>query len=517
MERRTFNFESGWNNFQKASGANGAFIGDSYIAKVNDSIDTLTKSLNDFTKGKATDINYLKGDVAEYWHGGTFNVRATIKGSELNAEVLKVNGYGSVDVAVSDGGNFSLKYYKDASSSAQAQATNHYQNYMDLMSKYRKAGKEEISFNEFLQQRGLSEETVSKFDSMYKGQGRVIPKDQLEDAKEALERRIQRASSSESQNQQDLVPGLKETKDKLTETVHSKDGTISSERLSDAEAKEIAREGKDGNFDAREHGVTTEELMGIEDIAQKAVEAGLTAAVISCVLKMAPEIYKAIDMLIKDGEISKDQFEKIGFAALSGSAEGFIRGSISAGLTAACKSGLLGETLKSVDPTMIGALTVIAMNTIANSYKLATKRISKGEFAHEVSKDIFVTSCALMLGGVAQGLTPELPVLGYLLGSFIGSLGGSILYDTGYSAFMSLCCDTGFTCFGLVEQDYKIPKEILDRIGIKIFDFKNYEPKKYEYKKFEVSKFSFSQYEYETIKIDFLKRDVIGIGKIAYV
>lgn len=85
----------------------------------------------------------------------------------------------------------------------------------------------------------------------------------------------------------------------------------------------------------------------------------MTAATISLMLKVAPEIYKAISYLIKNGEIDGERFKKIGFAAVSGGAEGFIRGTVSSALTTCCKAGLLGETLKSVDPTIIGTVTVL--------------------------------------------------------------------------------------------------------------------------------------------------------------
>lgn len=65
-------------------------------------------------------------------------------------------------------------------------------------------------------------------------------------------------------------------------------------------------------------------------IVKEALKDGLTAAAISMILKAAPEIYKAIDYLIKTGELDADQFKRIGFAAVSGAGEGFIRGTVSA-------------------------------------------------------------------------------------------------------------------------------------------------------------------------------------------
>ena len=511
MTKHQLNFSSGWETFQKAAGGGGAFVGNAYVGKVSDAIDKLQKDVQAMSDAhRNMGVAQLKGFMAETWHADTFNIDAAVKGSDNTAQVLQSTDFGSVDVAAA-GNDYSLKYYQTGKESAFEQAKTYWQRYNEDMANRRRSGGKEISFADYLKERNINESDINKYDSIYNGQFRLIPKDQMEAAIDALKRKIEK----ESMNRPELVAGYQETLDHLQDRIKASYGTQSIP-LSRADSEKIAQLAKEENFDPKDFGISTETLIGFDEIMQQSVQAGLTAAVISCILKVAPEIYKAIDMLIKDGEVSKEQFEKIGFAALSGGAQGFVRGSISAALTVSCKSGLLGATLKSVDPTIIGSLTVIVMNTISNSYKLATKKITKAEFAHDVAKDIFVSSCALVLGGVVQGLTPELPVIGYMLGSFIGSLGGALLYDTGYSAFMSLCCDTGFTCFGLVEQDYKIPKEILERSGIKTFDFSVYSPNRYEYKKFEVSKFNVSRFEYETIKMDFLKREVIGIGKIAY-
>ena len=143
-------------------------------------------------------------------------------------------------------------------------------------------------------------------------------------------------------------------------------------------------------------------------------------------------------------------------------------------------------------------------------------KISKNEFSRMVSKDIFISTCSIGLGTLTQTLISEVPALPFLLGSFIGSLAGSFAYEKGYSKFMSFCCDTGFTCFGLVEQDYKIPDEVLKNMNIKTFDFRTFDYKSFDFKSFDFKSFSFKTFNYETIGIKFLSRDVIGIFKIGY-
>ena len=103
------------------------------------------------------------------------------------------------------------------------------------------------------------------------------------------------------------------------------------------------------------------------------------------------------------------------------------------------------------------------------------------------------------------------------IGSFIGSMIGSVAYSAGYSAVMSFCVDSGFTMFGLVDQNYELPKEVMEEIGIEVFEYEKLEYEKFEYENFEHEKFDYEEFEYEKFDIVFLRRGVIGVGKIGYI
>ena len=49
--------------------------------------------------------------MAEFWHAGTFNIDATVKGSNHRAEVLRSHDLGSVDITTNCGKNYSSKYF----------------------------------------------------------------------------------------------------------------------------------------------------------------------------------------------------------------------------------------------------------------------------------------------------------------------------------------------------------------------------------------------------------------------
>ena len=156
------------------------------------------------------------------------------------------------------------------------------------------------------------------------------------------------------------------------------------------------------------------------------------------------------------------------------------------------------------------------MNTMRNAYLVAKGTMTQKELANELVQEMFVTTCSLVLGGATQTFI-HIPVLGFMLGSFIGSVIGSFAYNVGYNALLSFCVDTGFTMFGLVEQNYELPDDVLQSIGAEIFEYEQFVFPEFEYNKFEFEEFSFDEFNTEELSITVLKRGVIGVSKIGYI
>ena len=499
------NFEEGYRFFEKNSGALvGSFQSEEYINSVNQEIEKMIDGLNSLN-GNDSAVAQLKGNVFEFWHAGSFNVRAALNGSDNRTFVDESNKFGSVDISSNFNKNFGLKNYSSGVESAKAQAVSIFQRFNEYQAK---GGTDSI--DKYLADRGYSFDTVLS-DPLYMGQIRVIPKDQLQEAIDYLNRKI----ATESSIRPDQVKRYQDTLKLLTDRLYDNKGN-ESVPISKADSEELTRILKERKISADELGLTTEELLQFEYILKESLQAGLTAATITMVLKVAPEIYKAIEHLIKEGEIDEEQFKEIGFAAVSGASEGFIRGSISAALTTCIKGGLLGESVKSISPTVIASVTTIAINAIKNSFAVAKKEKSRADLANDLVRDIYVSTFAIVGGTVSQAFI-EVPVLGYMLGSFVGSVVGSFTYDINQKVVLSFCVDTGFTMFGLVEQDYKLPEDIIERIGIETFDYETFELESFEPETFNFASFSLESFVPENIGISFLRRGVIGVNKIGYV
>lgn len=499
-------FKEGYNFFESHAGNFGGLAeGVQYVDTVDSEIAGLMYALNEFQTNGAK-IDTLKGDVAEFWHAGTFNIKAAIRGSQHRAQVDRSHDFGSVDVSGKNfDGDFGLKYYKDGASSAKQQAKSIFERFKEYKSQ---GGKDEL--DAYLDKRGYSADAVLN-DPVYSGQYRVIPSDQMKEATAWLERKIR----EEAVKRPEQVKRYEETLKLLRDKISDNEGNESI-ALSESEARELARLAKEGGVNPEELHLTPEELIQYIDILKQACKAGLTAATISMVLRVAPEIWSAVVYLIQNGEVDENQFKKIGFAAITGAGEGFVRGTVSAAITASCKAGLCGTAMKSIDPSVIGAVTVLVMNAMKNSYKVAKGDMTRTEMANELIKEMFVSTCALSLGAVGQSFI-EIPVLGFMIGSFVGSLAGSVIYSAAYTPVMSFCVETGFTMFGLVDQNYELPDDVLKEIGVEVFEYDRFEIERFDASTFEFARMDVDRFEPVRLKMTFLRRGVIGINSVGYV
>lgn len=501
-------FEDGYDFFaEHAGGITGAYSGSKYVSQVSAAIEKTRNDLNDFS-GFRTDPSKLKGDIAEFWHAGSFNADAAANNSEICLTIDRSHEFASADLTASDGTAFGLKFYRTGAESAKQQAKSVFERFQEY-----KARGGVKPLDKFLADRGYSDATVLN-DPVYNGQVRIIPEDQYQNAVAWLQRKIEKESASRPEQ----VARYKETLSFLADRAKAADGTQSIP-LSEVDARKLAALSKEGCVSAEELkrlGLSTEDLITYERIFNQALQAGVDAAMLSLVLKAAPEIYKAIQYLIETGEISKAQLKKAGLAALSGGAEGFVRGSLAAALTATCQSGLWGEALRSIEPPIVGCITVIAFDAMKNACRVARGEMAGYEMANALAKELFLSSCSMIAGGITQMLV-TIPAFGFMLGSFVGSVVGAFAYDKLYSATLSFCADTGFTLFGLVKQDYRLPDDVFTSIGMEPFKAECFKLDEFVADEFTIDEFHLDEFEVEPFEITSLQRGVIGVSRIGYI
>jgi len=473
--------QQGWEFAAEIMGANIAtHMGSAYVDAVEMAIKQLEDNINNH-QYRNLGINQLQGYMLEEWGAGTFNVDAVAAGSADCAIVLHSTAKDSIDIQLKSGDAYSAKSYGTGAKSAIEQAR------FDL-----KTGQ-----------------------ASYHGQGRLIPSDQLVDAqaeahRQALRNRLTRPDVSDT---------YIETEAKLTDRIEN-DGGVSSKTATRKELENIAHESKQQEFNAEEHGIAAKGAIKPEYLLKQALKAGYTTATITVAVQLAPEIYKAIDYLIKHGEIDIQRIKRLGATGISAGAEGFLRGSVSSSLSIMCEAGVLGEAFRGINPTVLGTVVALVMQTVKNSILVAAGRMSTQQMGAAFVDTVVVSGGYLVgahIGGIiGQVLGVELPVVGYLLGSLIGT-SFCVIYNIGKKRLISFCADTGFTCFGLVEQNYKLPDDVLNELGIETIPILRTQVKRVDIPRAVVSTTNVHKSKYETIDITVLRRGVIGVNKIGYV
>ena len=480
MQSKT-EMQQGWEFATRIMGADvAAHMGQDYVNAVEAAIKELEENINNHPY-RNLGIGQFQGYMLEEWGAGTFNVDAVAADSADRACVLHSTLKDSVDIQLDSGGAYSAKSYATAEKTTKAQAR----------------------FNSEAGQ------------ASYHEQGRLVPSDQLSDAKATAHCEALRNTDTRPE----VSDVYAETESRLTDKIENDEG-VSSKSASKKELEDIACEGKEQRFKAEDHGVTADSAINTEYLLKQALKAGYTTAAITVAFQLAPEIYMTIDFLIRHGEIDVQQIKRMGAKGISAGAEGFLCGSISSSLLIMCEKGVLGEAFKGVNPTVLGTVVALVIQTVKNSILVAAGKMSIQQMGAAFVDTVVISGGYLLgahIGGIiGQALSFELPVAGYLLGSLIGT-SFCVIYNIGKKKLISLCVDTGFTCFGLVEQNYELPDEVLHELGVDAIPIPRTQVERIEIQRAQHSTTDISKSEYETIDITVLRRGVIGVNKIGYV
>lgn len=147
---------------------------------------------------------------------------------------------------------------------------------------------------------------------------------------------------------------------------------------------------------------------------------------------------------------------------------------------------------------------------------MAKGSISKAEFTYNLERNIFVIACGIGGGALLECVLPTFG-LSYMLGSFVGSMVGSFAFVAYDKAVLSYCISSGRTFFGLVDQNYQLPDEVLEEIGVEVFEYEKYFPHTFKPIVFKPHTFEPHRFQPNTISITILRRGVIGIRQIGYI
>lgn len=480
-----------------------------YLGEVQGGIDNLSQAMVQYVGDNRPQVH---GFVFETFERGSFMVDAAAKRTGENSWIPSAAPFASADVKTSWGEDFQAKAYQSGSASGLSQSVSYEQRYNEYLGALRRDNKPEISWEEYCKQRGIDPEIDRRL-SIYEAQTRLIPTDQLEDARKALQRAID--NSTDPVVRQRYI----DTINKLTDHIESPTGAKSMPLTYD-ETMALSKCAKEGRFNPADYDLMLAKKADYMYLLNKAAMAGLSAAAVSGVMKAAPDIAKALIVLIRDGKVTEDDLKKIGQGLSSGATEGLVRGFMLAAIKDVCSLGFLGEELQrhSLDTTsafvpIATQIVSVVIGTMSDSIRLAQGEIDRYEFIELAQKRVFITGWSVGIGLAANSV---IPVVGYVIGSFVGSVVGGLVFQAREQIFMSLCVEHGWTFFGIVEQDYTLPQEMIKYLGLEQYQYETYEYEEYSYDKYEPETYEFETYEFEKLGITILERGVIGVRKVGY-
>ena len=359
---------------------------DNWSGNIVDSINAANKDVQSVadTWGNNT-VESMGGFYAEAHHAGSFNINAAIKNSEDRAQWIKPGGpdaKAAADIRTSWGEDYSSKYHRTPESSFMEQA---------------KASKEAGYTN-----------------SQYKGQERLIPSDQVEQAQNYADRRI----AKDIDNRPDVAERLQETKDQLTGNVKNPEG-IKSDSLSKSDSDQWARDVKKGEVGQFSYNDSVNVMTHVKEIGQAAG----TAALISVAIQSAPTIVGGFKRALTEENYSFSEYggdvkkwtKEHGIAI---GADAFVKGAIAGSLSAAIKSGNLGQT--SLGPAPVAGIAVVSVESAKALWRWDKGELSGEQAASETFKAGLRTSAALAGKVAGQALIP-IPIVGAVVGSFIAT------------------------------------------------------------------------------------------------
>lgn len=450
------------------SGVGGALESASFVADVQSAIDNALAAMKkESDRLSNVGVNYVKGNIAEFWHAETLKVSAVAKGNDKVWSEALVNCKTGQDVAYGNASTAShaeLKYYKTAGDTA------------------RQLG-----------------------NPAYSDSQKIVPSDQLD----GVITESQKQAARNQDSRPEVSAAYQDTADTVSDRIEV-DG-VTSKPLAGGDAKSIASELKrDGEIDPDTYGLNTESFIEWADIFRESGGAALNAAAFSAALTAAPHVYRIIEKCIKTGELDANLIREGAGHVLSSSSAAGLRGGLAAVITGSCKAGLMGQSFKGVSPTAIGMATAMALNSIENSWRYAQGQISGKELAFNSSRD----AVALMTGGAGAALGQMLipvPILGALLGNLVGSTIGAVGVSYANNKVLGICVESGWTFWGLVDQSYVVPEHVLREAGFDLFAPQYFKPEL-----FAVNKFNVQRFQADRIGFTFLRRGVIAFNTVGY-
>ena len=264
-----------------------------------------------------------------------------------------------------------------------------------------------------------------------------------------------------------------------------------------------------GDVDRERFGLRVADTVEWEDVIREATTAGTRAAILGAVLQTCPHLLAIAKRTWETGELSAKDFAPLARGLPTTLIQSGVAGGLSAAVMGAVRKGMLGST-RQADPTVVAAAVVLAMGAFRTSVKAARGEVTWPVAAKRISEDAIVLTAAMGGATVGQALIPVLG-LGALVGNIVGAALARLAIDKVDGVVLGIAAETGWTVFGLVDQNYAVPGELLNASGWNVLDISTFRPRP-----LDVRRVRLRTIELKKIDMTVLRRGVISFGRVAY-
>ena len=285
--------------------------------------------------------------------------------------------------------------------------------------------------------------------SVYEGQTRIIPTDQLAEATEYLQGRIDKLSTIEGSVAEGRTQSYQETLEHLRDRLSAPDGTESTP-LTREDAQAIAELSKDGGFKPEDFGITVSSVISPKYVVKQAVGTGLEVATINTILTAGPDLYSILKEAAETGNLDENALKEVGVEGAIAGSEGFVEGSVSRVITTLCQAGVLGEALKDANPSIVATLTVIAIEAAIHGYELSQGKITAEEYGNMMVDRLMVGMLALPTSALLLAILPATKIA-MMAGCMAGGMLACVGYMVAKEAVMDIVDGGGFEAISPVE------------------------------------------------------------------
>ena len=438
-------FEQGWNHaVDFLSTTYASVMESSYIQGVNNAINTVKAGISS-AYGSAKTVTSEASIAAEKWAVNTFNIDTIAGVATYSANVIGSNVTEAIDTVKNYADYAVSKYYKNSGEDVNDLVTTIIKEY----NKYVTSSNSSMTLAEFIDKYGKDNNLSVIYASIYEGQTRIIPLDQLDTVKVFIKSKLNKNDVfMRNIVNNSVLDGLKSRFDGI-------DGARSV-MMSCEELQAVAELVQDGEFCPEDFGITTSQIITPKYLIKQSILSGISSSAIDLALKIGPDIFYVLKEAASGKGIDSAKLKEIGVDGILAGAEGFVEGVVSC-LFAACYSGEFGEQLKDISSEIIGMLTEVIINAVRYGYSIATGEISVLDYSNLTSEEITVLLVSTGSGKLLELLLPLIPCA-YMAGCMAGSLLATVGIQSIQSIVMEIKDGGGFEII--------VPVDIVNTVSV---------------------------------------------------